>query len=128
MFVNTEVHFYSPGLFYRHYKTLGKDFYFFLEAGISYLHWKQVSTDTPGTNVLTATQSGGQFTVTPGIFYRLYKRLHLELIVPNLVTLQYAATTEVMPAETIKQKQFLANTSLNANSTIFLGVGFHFIL
>src|SRR5215475_1772303 len=30
-YVNAEVHFYSPGIFYRHYKTLAKDFYFFVE-------------------------------------------------------------------------------------------------
>jgi hypothetical protein len=125
-FVNSEFHFYSAGLFYRHYKNLATDFYFFLEAGVSYLHSHQV-IDTAGTKIQTATQSGGQFTLAPGISYRIYKKLHVELIIPNLVTLQYAVTKDVMPTVTIKQKQLVAITNLNPNSTVFLGVGFHFI-
>ena len=126
-YVNTDVDAYNAGVFYRRYKSLAKDFYFFLESELSYLHSKQVNTDSVGANVYTSKQSGMAFVLTPGISYRIYKKLHLELLIPNIVTIRYTATKATMPAVTLKQKQFVANTSLNANSPFYFGVGFHFI-
>ena len=126
-YVNTDVKAYNMGVFYRHYKSLAKDFYFFIESELSYLHSKQINTDTAGANVFTSKQSGAEFVLTPGISYRIYKKLHLELLIPNIVTLRYNSTKETMPTVTLNQKQFVANTSVNPNSPFYLGVGFHFI-
>jgi hypothetical protein len=126
-FVNTAFNLYSLGLFYRQYKKLAKDFYFFAETGGSYITSRQKNTDTLGVNLLIEKQSGGQLTLTPGISYKIYKKIHLEILIPNIATIQYAITKDDTPTENIRQKQFLFSTSLNSNPLNFLGVGFRCI-
>lgn len=129
-YVSTKINQYNVGIFYRKYKKLAKDFYFFAEFAASYINSKQTDTDTLGTNWGTYKQSGGQITLTPGISYRILNKLHLEIIIPSIVNLQYTVTKDATPSLQSKQKQFIFNSSLNAASSGLssLGVGFYFIL
>jgi hypothetical protein len=129
-FVSTNTNQYNFGIFDRKYKKLAKDFYFFTELGASYIKAKQTSTDTSGINLETIKQSGAQVYLTPGLSYKILNKLHLEIIIPNIVTIQYAVTKDKTPTLQAKQKQLFFNSSLNSTGggLTFVGVGFHFIL
>jgi hypothetical protein len=129
-YISSKLNQYNLGIFYRKYKKLGKDFYFFTELGASYINMKETNTDTLGTDLETIKQSGGQIFLTPGLSYKILNKLHLEIIIPNLVTTEYIVSKDKTPAQKANQKQFLFNTSLNSTGggLTFVGVGFHFIL
>jgi DNA-binding transcriptional regulator YhcF (GntR family) len=83
-----------------------------------------------GAKLETIKQLGGQLFLTPGLSYKVLNKLHLEIIIPNIVTIQYIVTEDETATEQTKQRQFLFNSSLNSsgNGLTFIGVGFHFIL
>ncbi len=126
-YVNLKVNQFMLGIFFRNYKPLAKDFYFFTEAGLSYLNNKQEITDTLGVSSGTIKQNGGLLHLTPGISYRIFNKLNLEIIIPNIVSVQYVSTTTNTKSENSSQDQFLFNSSLNSYGLNYLGVGFHFI-
>ena len=127
-FVNAKIQQYSIGVFNRRYKKIANDFYFFAEFGAAYISAQQVNKDSSNVLLETITLTGGELTLTPGISYKILNKLYLEIIIPNLISIQYAITKEKTQTEDTTQKQFLFNSSLNLNSLAFLGVGFHFIL
>ena len=47
---------YGAGIFYRKYKSLAKDFYFFLEGGLNYSYGKTNLKDSSGNELQKATQ------------------------------------------------------------------------
>lgn len=129
-YFSSKVNQYNFGIFYRKYNKLAKDFYFFTEFGASYINASQTNTDTLGIKLETIKQSGGQVFLTPGLSYRILNKLHLEIIIPNILTIQYAVTKDKTPTQEANQKQFSFNSSLNSTGggLTFVGVGFHFIL
>ncbi|PZX61943.1 hypothetical protein LX80_02107 [Hydrotalea sandarakina] len=129
-YINLKIYQYNFGIFYRKYKKLATDFYFFTELGASYINAKQTNTDTMGAKLETIKQLGGQLFLTPGLSYKVLNKLHLEIIIPNIVTIQYIVTKDETSTQQTKQRQFLFNSSLNSsgNGLTFIGVGFHFIL
>jgi hypothetical protein len=120
--------YYSIGVFNRQYKKLAKDLYFFAESGAAYNNLKEVYTDSYSIKVGTLKQWGAQLNLTPGISYRIYKKLHLEITIPNIVLIQYFKTTESPKTANVTTKSFTYYSSLNGNALSSLGVGFHFIL
>ncbi len=128
VFVNSTVNHYSAGLFYRQYKKLAKDFYFYAEAGAGYIGSNQTLLDNTGNNKVKYTQAGGQLYVTPGIAYAIFKKMQLEILIPQIISLQYANYKTKSATENTNQKQFAVNTSLNATPFNSLGVGFRFVL
>jgi hypothetical protein len=85
-----------------------------------------------GAKLETIKQLGGQLFLTPGLSYKVLNKLHLEILIPNIVTIQYIVTedeTAFAPTEQTKQRQYLFNSSLDSsgNGLTFIGVGFHFI-
>ena len=68
--------------------------------------------------------------MTPGLSYKILNKLHLEIIIPNIISIQYAVTKDETPTMKAKQNQFLFNSSLNSTGggLNFIGIGFHFIL
>ncbi len=118
---------YTLGFFYRNYSNLAKDFYFFTEAGISYLTSKQTNTNVSGVEVSTEKQNGGRFYLTPGLSYKIFKKLQLEIIIPNIAAIQYTNSSSKSEANESKQKSFSINSSLNSSGINSLGVGFHLI-
>jgi len=127
-FINSKTDQYNFGIFYRRYKKLAKDFYFFGEGGAAYINNGQTDTDTLGGNKIKYSQAGGEISMAAGLSYRVFKKLHLEIIIPRIVNVQYAVSKTKSATQNFKQDQFLFNSSLNASPLNFLGVGFRVIL
>ncbi len=123
---------YQVGVFYRQYKKLAKDFYFFGQADVSAFFGKGTATYNLSTNNVTGKQTGGGLSVSTGISYAVLKKLHVELTLPNLVSLQFSNTkqTSSNPNARIQDSnQFSFNSALTSNNAIGnLGVGFRLIL
>ena len=75
----------------------------------------------------TVKVSGPQLTLMPGISYKIFNKFHMEILIPNIVTIQYASKKDNTPTTNTKQKTFFFKSSLNSSSFDFLGVGFRFI-
>jgi hypothetical protein len=120
--------YYSGGVYYRNYRLLAKDFYFFAEMNASYFGSSQNNTDTSGKEIYKSNQNGGMVALAPGISYRLFKKMFLELSIPNIITAQYSTTKTTNENFESKQNQFAINSSLNSGNLGYLGVGFRFIL
>ena len=124
----TKMNQYSAGVYYRLYKNIGKDFYFFGEFGAAYIGSKSSSQDDQGNELSSSRTSGGQLSLTPGLSYKLLKNLHLEILIPNLVDINYSVTKPSPSIAASKQERFSFNSSLNSNGLNALGVGFRIIL
>ena len=130
-FVNSRSNYYGIDIFYRQYKKLAKDFYFFGELGAGYLGSDQTDTDIPGNNKTKYTSSGGRVYLTPGAAYRIYKKLQVELLVPGIAGASYTVDKKTVAANNAfnsTQNRFGFNTSLNASFFYNLSLGFKFVL
>jgi hypothetical protein len=123
---------YDIGVFYREYKNLGKDFYFFAQADGAFIMANQSQDYSVAANDVKASQRGGYISLTPGISYQVFKKMHLELTIPNILIIQYAVTNfdnENPQEKASKREQFYFSSNLNSNTSLsWLGVGFRFIL
>ncbi len=124
---NEKTHEVALGIFFRNYKPLAKDLYFFTEAGLSYMNVSQENSDTLGASSGTIKQNGGQLYLTPGISYKIFNNLHLEIIIPNILSIQYSNTKVITREQQYSRDNFSFNTSLNSNALSNLRVGYHFI-
>lgn len=121
---------YSVGVFYRKYKNLGKDFYFFAEGNAAFIY--NVSENSKSSAIdYKYTQTGGSLALTPGFAYQVCKKLQFEVSVPSLVSLQYMhsknKTSDV--AYNGKSNNFSVNSSLSNIGTLeWLGIGFRLVL
>jgi hypothetical protein len=123
---------FDIGIFYREYKQLAKDFYFFSQVDGAFItanqteHYKIAATD------VKATQRGGFISLTPGISYQVFKKMQLELTIPNILSMQYLVTkfdSQNPQVKNSKQEQILFYSNLNNNTSVgWLGVGFRFVL
>ncbi|HZZ74369.1 MAG TPA: hypothetical protein VFE04_00505, partial [Puia sp.] len=76
---------YNAGIFYRKYKSLGKEFYLFGEVSASY-GWSNISgSDSIGQKLVSGSTSFISANLYPGIAYRVSKHLFLELSIPSLI-------------------------------------------
>lgn len=123
-FININVDAYNAGLFYRQYKMLAKDFYFFVQSDAAFIYSHQTDKDTAGSKIQDIKQHGGFISLTPGISYQIFKSVHLEITIPSIMNVQYAVTKSDAGK---KEREFSFNSSLNSNPLNFLGVGFHYI-
>jgi len=122
---------YSIGIFYRKYKSLGKDFYLFGEAGAGYDGSNLSGTDNSGNKDLSGTGYGGHVNFYPGIDYKISNKFFLEISIPNLFFVQYLHTNttdqNTIPPNS-KNDQFAITTSLSSGPLDALGIGFRLIL
>lgn len=126
---------FSGGIFYRKYKPLAKNFYFFGEGDVVYAHSSNTQgifqVGSNGTHYFT---NGGILSFTPGISYAVGKRMQMELLMPNIVSLSYSkqktenTSTGINSISTSKGHSFTANANLNNNLLSNFGIGFKFIL
>ena len=116
------------GIYYRLYKSIAKNFYFFGEFGAAYIGAKSANYDYQENKLNSSSMSGGRLSLTPGLSYKRMNKFHLEIMIPDLASIQYAITkpTPLLNAE--KQEQFLFISSLNSNALDALSVGFRIIL
>ncbi len=120
---------YGIGVFYRVYKNLGKDFYFFGQAGAQYYGATNYLKDTTGLKSDNSTTNGGNIYLTPGIAYKLSKKFFMELSIPQVFTFGYSSTsTNIAPGVTTKNSGFSAGINFNSNPLTSLALGFRLIL
>jgi hypothetical protein len=123
---------YNFDVFYRVYKKLAKDFYFFGEMGAGYFGSNQTDINVPGnTNKTKYRTSGAELYLTPGIAYRIYKKLHVELVIPQIAGTSYSVQKRnSLPVnlDDYKQNHFRFNTNLNSSFLNNIGLGFKFVL
>ena len=126
---------YSVGVFYRKYKPLTKNFYFFGEADAVYVH--SISTNgllLIGNNASKFSGNGGTVSFTPGISYSVCKKMQVELLMPNLLSLSYYSlkmentSSSSSSISTSKANNFSANANLNSSLLNNFGIGFKFLL
>ena len=128
---NQESKSFSAGVFYRLYKPLGKDFYFFGQGNAD-LRWGNGEASFPSTiNNREFRNIGGALSVTPGIAYAVFPKFHLELTLPALFGVAYDRATTEFPNATSPEQvttSFNAFTSLSSGSQAgILGVGFRML-
>ncbi|MCD2422713.1 porin family protein [Niabella pedocola] len=121
---------FTAGIFNRCYKELGHDFYFFGEAGLGYSYGKTtVKEDLPSSKrKINQTSSSIGLGVTPGIAYRVLDHLHMELLIPSLLAVNYSNNkVDFDGTQQFKTNTFSFNTAFSRNPLESLGIGFSFI-
>lgn len=125
----------GAGIFYRKYIKLAKDFYFFGEVDAEYFHSKKTQEYVfqNGNRGSKFTSDGGSVSFIPGISYTVCKRMQIELVMPNIISLSYSHlktdyinTTPPFPRQ--EGNVFSFNTNLNSNLLSSFGIGFKFLL
>lgn len=120
------------GVYFREYKKIAKDFYFFGQAEGSFLTANQTQEFTIAAGNIKSTRNQISITVTPGISYRIFRKLYTEISIPNIMGIQYAVTrsnSQVPQLKSYRSNQFGVYSNLNSNTALgFLGVGFRLIL
>lgn len=119
---------YSAGLFYRMYKTLGKEFYLYGEAGFNYIGSRSSTKDITGSENSTGSTNGGNLYIMPGVAYRISKKFFLELSIPNLFTANYNSAKSTASGTTTSQDYFSVGANLSSNTLSNLGIGFRLVL
>ena len=126
---------FSAGAFYRKYKPLAKNLYFFGEVDALYTYSKYTQgIFQPGSNGTKVTSDGGTISIIPGISYSVCKRMHIELSMPSLASISYASTKyeshdpSTNLISTAKGNNFSVNANLNSNLFYNFGIGFKFFL
>jgi hypothetical protein len=129
--IYNKTNYYSIGVFYRKYKSLGKDFYLSGEAAAGYNASNSYGTDNSGNQYLSGNTNGGFISFYPAIDYRISKKFFLEISMPSLFMLSYTSTKSTDPnlnPQTTTGSQFGITTSLTSNPLSALAVGFRLIL
>lgn len=125
---------YSVGIFFRKYKSLGSNFYFFGELDCLYAYSKNVQQYYNNVSQnLNSKSNGVTISFIPGISYTVWKRMQVELSMPNIANLGYSHITTIaasLPPAVSSQKQdiFIAGANLNSNPLSNFGIGFKFLL
>ena len=126
---------YNAGVFYRKYKRLFNTFYIFGEVDAAYVH----TDNTQGyfqnqSDRLKNISNGGSVSFVPGISYALFRRMQVELSMPNILSFSYSHfKTEngntTLPSNASSQgNSFSLNASLNSSLLNNFGIGFKFLL
>ncbi len=119
------------GLFYRSYKKLAKNFYFFGQADAAFLFGKGNTSNSSVTNS-TFKSKGISTSFTIGAGYEIIKHVQIEITIPNIIGFQSSKSTQTITG-------FNSNTITNTATNIYssfsntgglgaLGVGFRVIL
>lgn len=121
---------YGAGIFYRRYKPLSKSFHLFGEGGLNYLH---TNIEMDAGSVSKTKSDGATLNLMPGISYSLSNRIQIELLMPNLIGINYSHvkteyTNVGAPTMALEKNVFSLGTSLDGNLLSNFGIGFKFIL
>jgi len=116
----TEYKSYGAGVFARKYVPLGKGFYFFGESGLNYQDYSDIYTNTSQKSEVKGQNIS--FNLYPGVSYAISKKFQLEFGLPQLVTLGYSKTREVVNDATTQETSGVNfNASASSFSNFFLG-------
>ncbi|MEP6615261.1 MAG: hypothetical protein ABJA57_01720 [Ginsengibacter sp.] len=125
---------FGAGIFYRKYKKLIKDFYFFGELNAGYEHSNYMQTYLQNNVQGFKTVTDGAFlSFIPGISYGICNRMQIEILIPNIINVAYShykTDYEGNPPAFFDQKgnTFSLNANLNTNLLSNLGIGFKILL
>ena len=125
---------YSVGIFFRKYKSLGKEFFLFGQGSASYNWSDQSGTDSTGLKRISGSTWSAGVDIYPGIAYRISKHFFLEITIPDLFVARYYKSNNVNQYGTVneiqtsKSDQFLISSSLSSNPLNAVGIGFRLIL
>jgi len=125
---------YGIGIFYRKYKKLLKDFYFFGEVDAQYIHSENSQHYLQNaTDGFKSISEGGKISFVPGLSYQLCTRMQIELTMQNIMSVSYEHFKTKYNNITIapgpyKGNDFSLNANLNSNLLSNFGIGFKFIL
>jgi hypothetical protein len=111
---------YGAGVFVRKYVPLGKGFYLFGETGLNYQDYSGAYTYTYQKTELKVQSIG--INLYPGVSYAISKKLQLEFGLPQLVTLGYSKTRQIVnDATTQKTNEVYFSASASSFSNFILG-------
>lgn len=132
LYNNTKYNRLNIDAFYRLYKKLAKDLYMFGEIGAGYVGIDETSASLPSNTIVTKyITSGGELYITPGVAYRIYKKLQVELVMPRIGETNYThqkRTTQPSSPDDYTRNGFYFNSSLNGNFLGNLALGFKLVL
>jgi len=115
---------YGAGFFLRNYKKIKNDFYGFLQGNLGYFYsrYKFEQTGFGYEN----KQSGIAIALSPGLSYKISRKLHLEAGLRELASIGYSVSkhhdfNQLSTSDT-KAKRFSISSSLNNfNSNLYFG-------
>lgn len=121
---------YGASVFYRRYLTLGKGFHLFGQANTGYTHYNSDQYSHQSFNGQKSRLHNVGVSLYPGIAFTVNKRIHLELGMNNLVSLNYTTgiNKTYYPGFHSETKTSGVNFSTNANPESNLSVGFRIAL
>ena len=135
--VNVNYDWVEVGGFLREYRRIAKDFYFFCQADAGVVVAKYMADYSYAADDVNFSQWGASISLTPGISYQAFRKMQIEITIPNALNLQYVMTkydTENPQYKNLKRQQVLLNAPLignvNGGSVVvgFFGFGFRFTL
>ncbi len=103
---------FNAALFYRKYKKLAKDFYFFGEATGGFGMSKQNNIPSNFPTEYNRKTISTYLSLTPGISYKVFKKMQLEVTLPNIIGAYYSKSKDV-ETSTSNSKGYSTNFSLN---------------
>jgi hypothetical protein len=119
------------GIFYRKYKLLAKDFYFFGEPNIGFNFGKQTRNNNNPLNEYSTSSTNAYLALGTGLSYKVYKKLQLEVALPTLIGIQYSYSKNSeanQPNINQTSNQFSLNTGINSQLLNNLTLGFRLFL
>jgi hypothetical protein len=119
---------YNAGIFYRRYKKLSNNFYFFGAATARYNGAKETITYSNTTDKGLHIDNGGELSVTPGIAYAICKKLQLEILLSNVVSVNYSKGKNTTLTNIQEYHYAGFSSSLNGGVINNLGFGFQLVL
>lgn len=130
--INTKFRQLGIGIYFREYKKIATDLYLFGQAEGSFFRANQTQEFKIAAGNINATRNQISIAITPGISYRIFKKLYMEISIPNMMGMQYVVTkfnSQVPQLKSYRNNQFGFYSNLNSNTALgFLGVGFRLIL
>lgn len=119
---------YSVGAFYRKYKPLAKDLYFFAEVNASYSHYGPYKSSMEALNDYQGVTNNIYASFRPGISYRLYKKFYVEAHI-TVADAHYSQTKMTHKDQSSQASDFALSTFMTRGNTLnSLGLGFRFII
>ncbi|MFN4006167.1 MAG: hypothetical protein ACK4HE_01520 [Chitinophagaceae bacterium] len=130
--VTSRTNTFGGGVFMRQYITIAKDFYAFGQASADVGVGNSKSLQPNTTNLLTVARSTNvNLSVAVGASYRIYKKMHVELSLPNIAITYYQHMRSFNNAGNVngKSSHFGLETAFANNSGLNnVGLGFRLLL
>lgn len=127
-YASSKINGYNAGVFYRSYRNLTSNFYFFGAATAGYFGTKQTTTFSNNADATKNINKSVQLSFAPGLSYAVSKNLQLEIQLPDMIGVSYNRGKSVMGTAESISKSFGINSTLNSSFLNNLGVGFRLIL